>query len=104
MLQWLSHVLLRPFLYAMGPICASRVIPHYLLYRFLFAADVASDTVQCDWVEVHHDPEFSGYSIMAISQFQQLLALGNLHGYIKLLKLDESGKEHHCQISMSCLT
>ena len=71
--------------------------PHYLSYRFLFATDVASTAVHCDWAEVHHDPEFSGYSIMAISQFQQLLALGSLHGYIKLLKLDERGNGGHCQ-------
>ena len=71
--------------------------PHSPSYRFLFAADVASAAVRCDWAEVHHDPEFSGYSIMAISQLQQLLALGGLHGYIKLLKLDERGNGGDCQ-------
>ena len=62
-----------------------------LSFRFLYATPTGGAELCCEWTEVHHDPEFSGYSIMTVFQCQQLLALGNLHGYIKLLKLDNRG-------------
>ena len=68
---------------------ALRYISFY--FRFLYATVTDSAALCCEWTEVHHDSEFSGYSIMTVLQCQQLLALGNLHGYIKLLKLNNRG-------------
>ena len=46
-----------------------------------------------NWMEILCDPEFAGYSIMALSQCcdPQLLALGSLHGRIKLLSIAHKG-------------
>lgn len=60
------------------------------------APGATATPVEKDWVHILHDPEFAGYSIMALSEFcdpqeLRMLALGNLRGYIKLLSVAHRG-------------
>ena len=45
------------------------------------------------WSEVHHDSQFSGYSVGAVSPHgSRILAFGNIRGALKLMKLEENGR------------
>ena len=43
------------------------------------------------WTEVYRDVEFSGYSVSSLSD-SGVLAVGNISGSMRILKLDEYGK------------
>ena len=60
--------------------------------RSLFAGRGCAETSKLVWSEVAHDPQFSGYSVGALSLHgSKILALGNMQGSMKLIKLDERG-------------
>lgn len=60
----------------------------------MFAGQAWTQTSEASWSEVHHDPQFSGYSVGSVSPYgSQILALGNIRGAVKLMELDENGIE-----------
>lgn len=73
--------------------------------RSLFAGQLDDGACAAVWKEVAHDRSFSNYSVAALSPHHQsegLLALGNIHGAIKFLKLNEEGKvsDFDCDLTL----
>ena len=73
------------------------------LCRYLYAASIHDDVFEHTlnfnspkssiWTQVHFDPEYSSYCVASLSPVESgWLALGNLHGYIKLMKLAATGQ------------
>ncbi len=71
------------------------LIVYDYLYRFVYGMNVhraaADSGVHQPWRELHHDVEFSGYSVTAFQHHQQLMALGSLNGCIKVLSVASTG-------------
>ena len=64
--------------------------------RSLWAGQRCAKTSKVTWSEVCRDPQFSGYSVGALSPYGSgILALGNIAGSMKLMKLDENGEEEY---------
>ena len=63
----------------------------YFLFRSIFAGQLSakmdSGTV---WSEVYQDVNFSNYSLASLSE-AGVLALGNIQGSVRFLKLDQNG-------------
>ena len=76
----------------LGNVTALPAHAHMCNSRNLLAGRLDVDSSSVAMSQVHYDSDFSGYSVGALLGSSQLLALGNVSGSIKLVRLDRQGQ------------